>query len=469
MTSRRTTKMALRPSVGSLFNSSTVITPCGDLPLSSSSLLCVYLLHSLVRPTAFYIGYAVGDPNRRLREHNSETGNAGAQQTHKYRPWEIVAFVSGFRTEHEAKSFEWTAQHLLLSNKNPDFIEAHELFRRLLSEVIISPNELPYAVVSFNLMVKTCLRRKHLSVTECAPVYRMILSVLPSHFVDPLVTVGAPSQNTNIQVSRRQRVLVKIIIDVDTGQETVVDETVKDVIDVDAVTDENADNCGATTARSRFVLYQKQYQLASFDSSSMTQDFTFWVLPSSASHPLPCLLLLGENGATTSDTYLLRAILTRRIGGCRFSDEMRCWVIPASQCSAALALLNELCPARMYDQLTLTANTAGFMCLSSSIRFSNGSLLRNASVDEMKSLPVRRDRSKSYLIHDKYQNYCLVLDPGMSLSLSQTVSDFLVDCVYGLRRADGKFFFAMPKRGCSVAWVRKCFRVLFWCANGMIM
>lgn len=64
---------------------------------------CYLLLSTDERHT--YIG-ATTDVTRRLRQHNGEI-SGGARATQKYRPWEIVCVVSGFREWREALSFEY--------------------------------------------------------------------------------------------------------------------------------------------------------------------------------------------------------------------------------------------------------------------------------------------------------------------------------------------------------------------------
>jgi structure-specific endonuclease subunit SLX1 len=65
-----------------------------------------YLLRSLSprHPHSTYIGFTT-DPRNRIRQHNGEI-SAGARKTHAARPWEMVAVVTGFRSQIEALQFE---------------------------------------------------------------------------------------------------------------------------------------------------------------------------------------------------------------------------------------------------------------------------------------------------------------------------------------------------------------------------
>ena len=71
---------------------------------------CCYLLESQhpERPGKSYIGYTT-DPRRRVREHNGDL-TGGASKTAKWRPWEMLLFVSGFSDHNSALIFEeiWT-------------------------------------------------------------------------------------------------------------------------------------------------------------------------------------------------------------------------------------------------------------------------------------------------------------------------------------------------------------------------
>ena len=56
-----------------------------------------------------YIGFTV-NPTRREKQHNGLLAN-GAFKTRKWRPWEMVALVTGFANQRTALQFEWTWQH----------------------------------------------------------------------------------------------------------------------------------------------------------------------------------------------------------------------------------------------------------------------------------------------------------------------------------------------------------------------
>ncbi|EGF81182.1 hypothetical protein BATDEDRAFT_87437 [Batrachochytrium dendrobatidis JAM81] len=70
-----------------------------------------YLLRSCQpgRRIPAYIGSTL-DPSRRLRQHNGLI-KGGAQQTIKWRPWEMVAIVYGFPSDVTALQFEWAWQN----------------------------------------------------------------------------------------------------------------------------------------------------------------------------------------------------------------------------------------------------------------------------------------------------------------------------------------------------------------------
>ncbi len=56
-----------------------------------------------------YVGFTV-NPTRRKKQHNGLLAN-GAYKTRKWRPWEMVALVTGFANQRTALQFEWTWQH----------------------------------------------------------------------------------------------------------------------------------------------------------------------------------------------------------------------------------------------------------------------------------------------------------------------------------------------------------------------
>ncbi|EPE08502.1 giy-yig catalytic domain containing protein [Ophiostoma piceae UAMH 11346] len=80
------------------------------------ALYTVYVLRSTMRHASLYIG-STPDPPRRLKQHNGEM-KGGAVRTSRasLRPWEMVAFVSGFPGSVAALKFEWalTNPHLSL-------------------------------------------------------------------------------------------------------------------------------------------------------------------------------------------------------------------------------------------------------------------------------------------------------------------------------------------------------------------
>lgn len=70
----------------------------------------VYLLRSTTNPRRVYIGYTNTHPFTRLLKHNG-IKNGGARKTRKYRPWEVVFFVSGFPSSRIALQMEFVSQH----------------------------------------------------------------------------------------------------------------------------------------------------------------------------------------------------------------------------------------------------------------------------------------------------------------------------------------------------------------------
>ncbi len=59
-----------------------------------------------------YIGYT-NNFARRIRQHNGEI-SGGAKRTSKARPWELLFYTYGFKTHHEALSFEWYLGHRVI-------------------------------------------------------------------------------------------------------------------------------------------------------------------------------------------------------------------------------------------------------------------------------------------------------------------------------------------------------------------
>jgi predicted GIY-YIG superfamily endonuclease len=81
---------------------------------SSTERYCCYLLVSESTDkrarNRTYIGFTT-DPSRRLRQHNGELKGAGAHRTRAFRPWRLLIFVEGFRSQVQALQFEWQWQH----------------------------------------------------------------------------------------------------------------------------------------------------------------------------------------------------------------------------------------------------------------------------------------------------------------------------------------------------------------------
>jgi len=73
----------------------------------------VYLLTPRRAPEngkRIYIGKTSRGDKIRLKEHNG-IRRGGAKKTRKYRPWMVVATVSGFASDNDALKFEWIWQH----------------------------------------------------------------------------------------------------------------------------------------------------------------------------------------------------------------------------------------------------------------------------------------------------------------------------------------------------------------------
>ena len=99
-----------------------------------------YLLSSIEKPSKFYIGYTT-DPSRRLKEHNEPSTTKYTKATLQNRPWRMVCYFDGFKSQTEAKSFEWRWQNPLKSK--------HELKHFLRSTLPFLTKRKPDPVTSF--------------------------------------------------------------------------------------------------------------------------------------------------------------------------------------------------------------------------------------------------------------------------------------------------------------------------------
>ncbi|PKY06067.1 hypothetical protein P168DRAFT_317564 [Aspergillus campestris IBT 28561] len=73
-------------------------------------LYACYLLRSVPKPAALYIG-STPHPPRRLAQHNGVAKGGAKKTANDKRPWEMVIVVEGFMSRVSALQFEWAWQH----------------------------------------------------------------------------------------------------------------------------------------------------------------------------------------------------------------------------------------------------------------------------------------------------------------------------------------------------------------------
>lgn len=91
----------------------------------------VYLLRSTTSKKT-YIGYTV-NIKRRLRQHNGEI-TGGAKRTQKGRPWELVAWVTGFPYERTALQYEFCIQRTRKYQRTSGIANKLYLMKQLLRQ-----------------------------------------------------------------------------------------------------------------------------------------------------------------------------------------------------------------------------------------------------------------------------------------------------------------------------------------------
>ena len=76
----------------------------------------VYCLQTTNPPYNTYIGATV-DPDRRLAQHNGFLKGGAKATAARPQEWHRICLVKGFRTSHEALSFEWHWKHFSRKGK----------------------------------------------------------------------------------------------------------------------------------------------------------------------------------------------------------------------------------------------------------------------------------------------------------------------------------------------------------------
>ncbi len=70
----------------------------------------VYCLQTVDAPFYTYVGATV-DPDRRLEQHNGLLAGGAKATARRPGEWQRICLVRGFRSMHEALSFEWHWKH----------------------------------------------------------------------------------------------------------------------------------------------------------------------------------------------------------------------------------------------------------------------------------------------------------------------------------------------------------------------
>jgi len=101
-------------------------TAMKKLPRKLVGSFSVYLLTPTQAPYHLertYIGFST-NPFHRRRQHNGEI-KGGAWRTRRYRPWEIVCVLTGFKDNISALQFEWLWQHPYKSKLTKEVLSFH--------------------------------------------------------------------------------------------------------------------------------------------------------------------------------------------------------------------------------------------------------------------------------------------------------------------------------------------------------
>lgn len=418
----------------------------------------VYFLRSTKNETAHYFGYTSQTPGDRLRQHNREI-TGGAVATQKYGVWELVAYVSGFETEHEAKSFEWHCQHSglhPLTGSTSDNSKPAITFRlkRALNDLIVDAGELPYGVLTlrfvfeyFSRLTPGRLKLELVSKDNC--IFNKVLSYYPP-VVSDVLECYRPQQaffrKTHLDPTRSDRT------------ERTGDEA-------------HDDSCKGIVSRRRLLFFNGSYHTVECVRTSPAGDFTIWSGEGSSSSNIKTIFLFGAAGTLSDDTRYFNSRLSD-MGG-RFDSPARCWVFPPSSLVQIENWMNVVNPKNFYDNLPLTPfpNENHPLRLARPLTFGCYTF-RN--ITEQERLSSTLSRKMGYLL-DRSCGYRLVLErsggtvspEGMLKCRNASCPNPLTAVLYE-KQHDGKLFFAASIKNAEVArvWIKKYYRALRWMENG---